>query len=233
MAATYTTAARVSSLLLYTKNAADGGSQERLVFDATSNPTKTEVEDLIEETEEIIDEHTEQSWKLNTLLRPEYHDFVSRYSRWGSYIDRGGYQIFSIKPKKANMKTFDTEEGDKIEVLQGDTWVDFVADKELGVGMYDGDYWIDYEENWIYLFNDFPSTGQNTIRITYRYGETSVPLGIRRACTLLVSATINERFEMYKQVDKDTGPAMNMAKEWRVQAYEWLKEYRLFPIEVI
>ena len=228
---TYTTAARISSVLMYTENSS--GSQIRLTFDANSLPTLTEVNDLIDEIEDYIDEYTEQSWKSNSVTT-EYHDFISKQVR-GDYIDRGGYNIYEIQTKKKPLRTIAGGSGHKIEAFRGSGtgWYDFVASATLGVAMYQDDYWIDYQFSRIYLFSKWPMEGKNTIRITYDYGATAVPNGIKYATTLLVSAQINERYEMYNQVDKDSSPALNQAEQWRERAHQVLDEYRINMIEVI
>ena len=228
---TYTTHEKVASLLQYTELNEDEGTQIRKVFDANSLPTVTEVEDLIEEMETIIEQICEQSWRLNTKTN-EYYDFVSKMQR-GRHYDRSGHALYTISLKNKHLREIDTAEGDKIEVWTGSEWLDFVATLTLGDAMYDGDYWVDYHRSLIHLFTNYPSEGQNMIRISYRYGDTSVPAGIQRATTLMVGAAINERYEMYKDVSKDTSPAMNMADKWRELADKLLHEFAFFEVEVI
>lgn len=231
MTATYTTADRIASLLLYTEIDEAGTSTIRKKFDGDSNPTSDEVEDTIEEMEDLIDEYCEMSWRLNTRTSPEYHNYITRGFR-GRYVDRSGKGIYSFSPKKKFMRTLDTDEGDAFEVFDGTSWIDFLTTYSEGIAMYEGEYWINYDENKIYIFNHFPRIGQNMIRLTYRWGQSTVPKGIRYACTLLTSAQINERFEMYKEVSKDTSPALNQSQQWRERAYKILDEYS-FEIEVI
>ncbi len=232
MAATYTTADRVSSLLLYTQVDSSGTSTERKEFDETSNPTLDEVNDTIEEIEDLIDEYCEMSWRLNTRTTPEYHDYITRGFR-GRYVDRSGKGIFSFSPKKKYVRTLDTGQSDALEVFDGTSWVDFLTTYTEGIAMYEDDYWINYDENMIYLFNHFPRVGKNMIRITYRWGKTSVPNGIKYACSLLTAAQINERYEMYKEVSKDTSPAINQSNQWRERAYKILDQYGLVEVEVL
>lgn len=228
---TYTTAAKVASLLQYTELSDDEATQIRKVFDADSLPTVDEVEDLIEEMETIIEQYCEQSWRLNTKTN-EYYDYLTRLQR-GRHYDRSGRSLFTIELKNKHLRVIDGNEGDKIEVWTNSEWKDFVADLTLGDAMYEGDYWIDYHRSVIHLFTNFPSEGQNMIRVTYRFGATTVPAGIQRATTLMVGAAINERYEMYKDVSKDTSPAMNMADKWRELADKLMHEFAYFEVEVI
>lgn len=232
--ATYTTVGRVSSLLQYREP--DGnGNLTNLVFDSGTIPTNTEVESLIDEVEDVIDKYTESSWKANSVTN-EYYDFIahsSYSSRSGSYVDRSGNVVFEIQLKNKPLRAMSSGSGHKIEVWQGDAWYDFIASATLGSAYGDEDYWIDYQNSRIYLFNEFPVRGRQTIRITYSYGETSVPNGIRLASTWLVGAWVNERYELYQTTDKDSSPPMALAERWEEKAYKLLDEYRYSDIEVI
>lgn len=208
------------------------GNQVRQVFSSSTLPTADEVDDIINESEEIIEEHCEQAWQEKTVTN-EYHDFSSAVNRWGSYVDRHGYRIFTVATKKKFPKTFDTAEGDKIEAWSGTEWEDFLVDYNLGEAMYNNDYWIDYELGKVNIFNHFPQTGSRMFRMTYRYGEVTVPFGIRRATTLLAAAMINERYELFLQADKDASPALNQARQWREQAYKIMEDYRINVMEVV
>ena len=228
MTTTYTTNARVSSLLLYTDD--DGaGSTARKVFSSTTNPTDDEVDDIINEAEDYIDEYAEYAWRTKTVTN-EYHDFMSSFNRWGSYVDRAGYRIFEFQTKRKPLTSVTSLEAWK---GQGSGWVDYVANHTLGEAMYEGDYWIDTEDSQIYFFNQFPRVGKKTFRITYTYGEATVPAAIRRVTNLLAGAMVNERYEMYMQVDKDTSPALNQAKNWRELAHKILDEFSIREVEVL
>ncbi len=228
MTTTYTTHQRIAALLLYTEVDGDGSS-DRKVFSSSTNPTDEEVNDIINETEDYIDEYAEYAWRTKTVT-DEYHDFISSFNRWGSYVDRAGYRIYEFQTKRKPLVTLT-----KLEAWKSASsgWVDYVTDHTLGDAMYDGDYWVDTEDSQIYLFNQFPIVGKKTIRITYNYGETTVPAAIRRVTNLLAGALINERYEMYMQVDKDSSPAMNLAKEWREMAHKILDEFSIREVEVI
>lgn len=226
---TYTTAARVASMLMYTE--ISGNDQIRLVFDADSLPTLTEVNEQIDEIEAYIDEYVEQSWKTNSVT-DEYHDFISKQVR-GDYIDRAGYNVYEIQTDKKPLQVITSSH--KIEGYRGSGsgWFDFVESGTLGEAMYQDDYYVDYKYSRIYLFNQWPIEGKNTVRITYDYGALTVPAGIKYATTLLVSAQINERRELFLNSSKDISPALNQAEQWRERAMKLLDEYRINMVEVI
>lgn len=229
--ATYTTVSRISSLLQYREP--DGnGNLTNLVFDSGTIPTNTEVESLIDEVEDIIDKYTESSWKANSVTN-EYHDFIGYKKSTGAYYDKSGNTVFEIRLKNRPLRAMSGGSGHKIEVWQGSAWYDFIASATLGTAYGHEDYWIDYQNSKIYLFNEFPVEGKQTIRVTYSFGETSVPNGIRLASTWLVGAWINERYELYQQRDKDASPPMQLAEKWETKAYKLLDEYRYSDMEVI
>ena len=224
MATYYCTNAEVASLLQYTTNS--GNSQARLTFSSSTLPTDTEVDDIINDMEDLIDEITGYTWKSKTITN-EYHDYYSKHG-YGRYYDRSGNTVYAIHPKKHPLKTMSSASGDKIEVWDGTSWNDFLTTYTLGSGMYDEDYWIDYSDDYgvIYLFNQFPNVGKNTIRLTYRIGASSVPNGIRLACKLMAGSQINERKELYMQQGKDQNPAINQAKAWWEKAMNILSNYK-------
>lgn len=230
MSVTYTTAAKLSSLLQYTENS--GGNQIRLVFDGDSLPTVTEVEEAILVAEDDIDDYTRRSWKENTQTN-ELHDYKLKRYR-GYYYDRFGRTSVGIRFNKQDVITIDGAQGDKIEVWDGNQWIDFVATLTIGSAMYENDYYIDYQRDEVFFFTNFPQRGASMIRLTYRWGETaSVPKTIQRAASLLAGADINERYEMFREVSKDTSPAMNLAEKWRERAYKYLDDHKFDEPDVI
>lgn len=230
--ASYTTVSRISSLLQYREP--DGsGNLTNLTFDSGTIPTNTEVESLIDEVEDVVDKYTESSWKSNSVTN-EYHDFIGyNTTSTGAYYDKAGNTVFEIRLKNRPLRTMSAGSGHKIEVWDGNNWYDFIASATLGSAYGEEDYYIDYQNSKIFLFNEFPIEGKQMIRITYDYGDTTVPNGIRLATTWLVGAWINERYELYSSGDKDASPPMRLAERWEEKAYKLLDEYRFSDLEVI
>ena len=174
MAATYTTAATVALVL----GAADG-SGDRLVFDDSGDiyPTLAEVNALIETMEAVINNRTRRSWKEVSVVEYKNHK--------GFTYDRYGKRSMIVQLLNRDLKTLDTNEGDKIEVYDGSSWTDIIANEGEGAG--NGSFFVDYELGKIHFY---PSTaikrGYKTIKMTYRYGASSVPDEIDRATALMV-----------------------------------------------
>ena len=76
-----------------------------------------------------------------------------------------------------------TNDGDALEVWDGNQYVDYMTTKTEGRG---NDYWMDYDKGVLTLYDVFTNINQ-AIRMKYRYGDTSVPSDIERAATLIVA----------------------------------------------
>ncbi len=202
---TYTTAARVASLLNLTEN----GS--RLIFSSSTLPTDTEVNSLIEECEEIIDSKVNTSWRTNVSVTDEMHDYQERV---GYAYDRL-YHI--IKLDNPPVTDLDSASGDKLEVWDGSAWIDWLTTKTAGQSPEDEDFYVDTSRGWIYIHNSFPPVGGNRFRITYRYGEGTVPKDIQHACTLLVGIKILENYRQYiiKAEGENDPSFLDLARKWK------------------
>ena len=138
-----------------------------------SKPTRADIIEIIKEAEDDIDKTTGHAWREKTST--EYKT-LSNYSLHEK----------PIYLKHRSIKTFDSTEGDKIEVWNGSEWEDYLTAKTEGR---DNDYWIDYEEGIIYINNSI-TIYPNGVKITYRYGETTIPNDIRKATSLMAAMMI-------------------------------------------
>lgn len=179
MAVTYTTAAKVSSLM----RLIDPTDQSRLTFDTDTDPTLAEVEAAINRAEDRIDKETNHAWRAVTVT-DEYYDLLCDFGRFY----KRQYAIH-LKHRKINELVSGT---DKIEIWDGSAWVDLVLDANGYTEGRGGDYWVDYNQGIIYLVNKRPWVLENGIRVSYRYGEASVPGDIETACTKLAAIEIAE-----------------------------------------
>jgi len=173
-------------------------------FDASSSPTDTTITKFIERAEARINNRTGHSWKTETAS-DEYMDPSSLY-RYGTGIR------FSLIHRK--VKTF-VSNTDKIEVWDGNTWVDWVATKTEGRNK---DYWVDETNGTVYLVtarNIFP----NGIRVTYRYGESTVSGGIEEAACMMAAIMITLSPEYQAISFTDDGGSNRLGDSARVA--EW------------
>lgn len=145
----------------------------------STNPTKTEVEEMILEAESEIDLLTNASWKTTTVTEQFYNIPNLKYYNFSTGIP--------VYLKFRNIKELSSSDGDKLEVWNGSDYEDFLLTKTQGRS---NDYWVDSRLGILYLKIWKPYFIDRAIRFTYRYGESSVPKDIRKATALLVSMEI-------------------------------------------
>jgi len=193
---TYCTAAQVASFL-----------QKKGGFSATTTPTTTDVEDLIERNEDYIDEETGHAWREKTVT--------------DEYVDRpvpvpGLGMRFTLRNR--SVKTITTGSGDKIEVFDGNSFEDYAATKTEGRAS-TADYFVDKELGQVYIKDRIGAWYPKGFRATYRYGEATVARDIEKACILLTAAdiiTMNDRQGRFP----DDGPSNKMSFDLRYQKWK-------------
>lgn len=151
-------------------------------FRGDTQPSREDVIISIQRAEEFIDRYTHHSWKTTTVT-DEYYDFRPP-REWGPYERRTDERALYLRHRK--IKTF-TSGTDKLEVWDGSTWVEYIANKTEGRSE---DYYVDYNKGVIYFQNSYPVYSRNAVRMTYRYGEDTVAAPIRDACAMLTAAEI-------------------------------------------
>lgn len=136
--------------------------------------TDSNMEDNINRNEDKIDSDTGHAWRTKTVTN-EFHNIDSPYVTF-----RG----IRISLNHRSIKTLDGNEGDKIEIWNGNDYDDYVATKTEGRA---NDFWIESGIGNVYLIT-FPTTRPLGLRATYRYGEDTVAGDIKKACILLSAA---------------------------------------------
>ena len=167
MTVTYCTSAEVSKFLF---------GDKKSDFDDSSKPLKTTVESLINRVEDLIDAATRHAWRTVTVTN-EYHNYndVRRHPR-GYPIGKEPCRCVHLNHRTVHTFTSETH---KIEIWQDNEWVDLALEANGYTEGRDDDYWIDYENGVIYFVDEEPDIGQKAVRVTYAYGETSVPGDIK------------------------------------------------------
>jgi len=206
----YTTAAKVASQL----RLINSSTQARLTFSASTDPTLLEVENFILEAEDEIDRVTNHAWRAVTITN-EYHNLCGLYT--GAYR-----QELPVKLNHRSIRAM-VSGTDKIEYWDGSSWVDMVATLTEGRA---NDFWVDYTHGWILFVSTKPYRADRGIRVTYRYGESSVPGDIQNIATLLAAAKIIAS-DMYKNVIPEglsMGDIQRTAEAWEKKAYDRLEK---------
>lgn len=144
-------------------------------FDSTTNPTNLTVEGWINESEDYIDQETMHAWRAVTVTKEQHHLEAPHYQlRDGS----------EIKLLHRNIRTL-TSGTDLLEVWDGTQYLDYLANKTEGRN---SDYWANEQDGFIFI-KTYPAYTPRTfgVRVTYRFGDSTVPGDIKRACVLLTS----------------------------------------------
>lgn len=162
-------------------------------FSASTNPTETEVYSFIEDAMTEIDTLTRRAWRTLTVSE-ERHDVPEKF------VYEYGVGL-KLKLGHRFVKDFDADEGDKIEVWNGQSWEDWVQTKTEGRA---NDYWVNNKDGYLHLFQRYWFHKKEAVRVTYRYGEGTVPKDIRKACTYLAAIEVLDSDD-YSAMVNDTG----------------------------
>ncbi len=169
MAAIYTTTANVGSFLRFT-------------IDCCSSPSCSEVVSFIERNQEVIDQRTGMTYGREKTETREWHDLPLIYTfGWGSFIT---LKRRAVKTDCTGLK-LDAGACDKLEIWSGATgaFTDITNKTES--------YNIVAERGELYMRGFlFSILRKNRLRVTYRYGETELPLDITKACLLMTCIDI-------------------------------------------
>lgn len=153
--------------------ALEGKIQIKSMFSKRSHPTLAEVEALINENEDHIDSETQHGWRTKTESE-EYRDIYATFrTLTGVMVPLRHRKIIAITT---------------MLIWDGQAWNDWVAGTQIEGRQ--NDYWVDYTDGILYLRIWFIPYHELSARITYTYGETSVPGDIQRCCTLLTAADV-------------------------------------------
>lgn len=157
----------------------------RYQFSDSTYPTLTDIDELIEDAQDEIDQICMHSWRETTVTN-EYHDFPARNAMTlrSSYAYGAGV---AIQLGNRAIRTLSSGSGDKLEIWTGDSYEDYLVTKTEGRNE---DFWLDYEQGILYLKQRYKWSQEKAIRITYRFGESSVPRDIKKATALRVAMEI-------------------------------------------
>jgi hypothetical protein len=189
MATVYTSVADVSDFL-------------RIPITATTTPSKKQVEKIINRKEEYLDRRIGHTFGRTKQIVREIHDLPLLYTYgWGTPLFLQHRQLQDL----------DADEGDKIEIWQGasSTYNDILGNNT----------WYEFEPTYGRLFIRgflFSIMRKNRVRVTYRYGDATVPDDIEDACLkLTVIDILNSSFRM------DTLPMGANAVDIQTSIRQW------------
>lgn len=179
-------------------------------FDGSSIPTADDVDEFIFEAQDGIDAETNHAWRETTVSN-EYYDWPSP----PAYRRGAGIAIYMKHRKIRDLSSVD---GDKIEIWNGQEYVDWLSTKTEGRG---ADFWIDLNQGVLYIYQWHTYYLERPIRLTYRYGETTVPRDIQKCCTKMVAIELVQSDDR-SQILNETGDVGKVTQQSRVD--QWQKD---------
>ena len=190
MAVTYCTTGDISDFL-------------RVPITATTTPNKTQVEKIINRKEEELDRRIGHTFGRDKIISREVHDLPLLYTYgWGT----------PLFLQHRNCRDLSGAEGDKIEVWEGagSTYTDIMGEEQ----------WYDFEPVYGKLFLRgyiFTIIRKHRVRVTYRYGDATVPLDVADACIKLTAIDLlNSSFRMDILPSGGNGIDVSVSKsDWR------------------
>ena len=177
----------------------------RVPISSTTTPNKAQVEKLINRMEEVLDRRIGHTFGRNKTISKEIHDLPLLYTfGWGT----------PIYLQHRNIRDLSNADGDKIEVWKGSgsEYDDILTDSQ----------WYQFDPVYGRLFLRgfiFSILRKNRIRVTYRYGDETVPLDVADACIKLVSINL-----LTTSLRMDRLPVGGSAMTWNDIIAEWKED---------
>lgn len=196
-------------------------------FDGTTKPTKTQVEEMIEQSEDEINQLTMNSWKSETVTK-EYHTIDNPTLR---------YEGIKIFMGNRNIKTLSTGDGDKLEVWtstsDNDGWEDYLVTRTEGRN---NDYWINQQDGILWI-RTYPRIIKRTfdVRLTYRFSELTVKKDIEKACIRLTAIAIVESDDKSILFPEGSSniPLIDKRTIWQREANKIIQSNRELKVAII
>lgn len=148
---------------------------------------------IINDVEARIERRTGHAWTARTVT-DEVHQYPIRPRRWGDYMDG-----MPIKLNHRAIRTLASASGDEVNINEGSGYTNKISTWTEALN---GNFWVDYPRGIFYLKKFWQWHARSAIKLTYRYGESTVPDDIRRAATLM---TVIELLEMDDTLGGQTG----------------------------
>ncbi len=195
-------------------------------FSTKTTPSSAEVTEFIEQNQDDIDNETQHAWRTVTV-EEELHTLDNSSDNY-----RDGAQIFL---GHRIVKALSTGDGDKIEVWNGNTDEDYLVTRTQGRN---NDFWIDLKTGMLFI-KTFPlayyGSRRYTVKVTYRYGESTVANDIRKACIRLTAVDIlggDDRSILLPEGTQNIG-LNDKAEKWQEKADRLIEKRKEWPIAII
>ena len=175
-------------------------------FNETTRPTLKEVQASIKRAETEIENMTQHAWRAKTIT-DQYYD-IPEISWDGIFV--------RIKLRHREIRTLASGSGDKLEIWNGSTWEDWLTAKTEGRA---NDYWVDEGAGVVFLRISYRWHRKKAVRMTYRYGASSVPEDVRDATALVAAIKIIQSDDQ-THAAADTGDPTKLNYDARVSQWQ-------------
>jgi len=222
MTTTYCTVAEVVARLMML----DPATGVRRVLDTNSNPTALEVEARINAFEDYIDQYTRDQWRI----KASDLEYYSSDNLWPGWFPHEQY----CWVRGWKLQTFSAAAGDVLKLRRGDTWTDLLdVNHTEGIGQ---DFWVEYDTGILHFYKTRPQYGEHQVMVKYRWGNSTVPNDIKRACSNLAAADVL-RSEMYAVIMGQGGGFTTHREEtadkWEAEAKDILNRHQRLPQQML
>ena len=143
---------------------------DRFTYSNSSKITDSTVAELINHNEGVIDAYMDETWQSTTATN-EYHDVDYDQLTYDGFI--------VISPDSLPLRTINSTWKIELWDTTNEVYIEYIADKTEGRA---NDYYVDYDRGILNIKPDYYS--ENGLRLTYAYGVTTVPEGIKKLCIL-------------------------------------------------
>ncbi len=178
-------------------------------FTESTTPTKKDVKEAIREATDHIDNETHHAWREISVSN-EFYDLPVFYGCGWSNND---VEIFL---KHREIRSFDATEGDKIEIWNGSDYDDWLSTKTEGRA---DDFWIDHGQGVFYLKYFLPWFRKRALRLTYRYGNSSIPSDIRKIAAQIAAIPFIQSDDRSSMLN-ETGDPTRMSHSDKIEKME-------------
>ena len=198
----------------------------------STTPSIQDVAIIIKQMQDRIDYKTGHAWRTRysgtktgdeQTQREEYYDLDLLYEY------HTGRPVYL---KHRFIYTMDANEGDAVEVWNGNEWEDWIANRTEGRGE---DFWLDYDEGTFFLNARWGITRPKGIRFKYRYGEREVNELVQNICTKMVAIELiyGESRNVFVQEGQFAAMSLgNKVDKWQEDIerdMSGLKEFQILP----
>lgn len=167
--------------LTRTYTQATGSIQMHSYFTTETNPSRYQLQGMVEANEARFNEETHHAWFADgAQVNEEWYQFKGGHGirRWPYIFGSMGSDpetYWAVPLNHTHIKQFDPAKGDSMKVYEGNTFTEWLGvrtewDANTSVVGRTGDFWVDYKSGILYFLATRPVRTEKGVYLTYRYG---------------------------------------------------------------